>query len=115
VKFKVALRLISKSIRHPDLLLRFNNYKAGLDFLSELRAGSNGCEIELLLVEQSYQSTGIGSRLMENFLKTCSHNTTILVQTQNVLAIEFYAKFGFRVVWKKSLLGVGLWICERKI
>lgn len=114
-KFQVALRLISQAIKSPDILLRFLNYILASRFLSSYKVMSGGTEVELLLVDKSFQSSGVGSSLMDYFLTTCSRKSTVLVQTQNVSALDFYGKFGFRVVWKKSLLGVGLWICERKV
>jgi len=113
IRIKVASRIFTQLSKSPDLFLRIFNYMAATRFLKYYKRSHDCLEIDLLLVSRSAQSSGIGSTLMNFFLDSVDRKGRIVVQTQNVAALEFYSRFGFHVLWKNSLLGVGLWICER--
>ena len=113
VRFEVGSRILTQSFRFPDLFLRIFHYRAANRFLKNYRNFHDFYEIDLLLVDRVAQSSGIGSILMNFFLDSVGRKGRIVVQTQNIAALEFYSRFGFNILWKKTLLGVGLWICER--
>ena len=113
VRFQVGSRILTKSLRFPDLFLRVFHYMAATRFLNNYKNSYDFHEIDLLLVDRVAQSSGVGSILMNFFLNSAEPKGRIVVQTQNIAALEFYSRFGFNTLWKKSFLGVGLWICER--
>jgi len=115
IRLKVVSRIFTQLFRFPDLVLRALNYIAATKFLKSYKSSHNCLEIDLLLVRRSSQSSGIGSILMDFFLELVDRNCRIVVQTQNIAALDFYSRFGFNELWNKSLLGVGLWIYERDV
>jgi ribosomal protein S18 acetylase RimI-like enzyme len=115
LRLGVAFRMFTQSLRFPDLYLRILQHTAATRFLNRYKSSYDCLEIQLLLVNHLFQSSGIGSALMDFFLASAECKDRIVVQTQNISALDFYSRFEFKVLWKKSILGVGLWICERKI
>ena len=57
-------------------------------------------ELESIFVEKEHQGSGLGSKLINNFVDWCKTNkvnrTSLLVDPKNKSAIEFYKKYGFK-------------------
>ena len=65
-----------------------------------------GDSIEMLFVRTDFRGSGIGSALMREALNRGA--CRVDVNEQNPLALVFYRRFGFEVVSRDALDGLGL-------
>ena len=68
--------------------------------------GMEGDSIEMLFVRTDFRGSGIGSALMREALNRGA--CRVDVNEQNPLALVFYRRFGFEVVSRDALDGLGL-------
>ncbi len=86
----------------PDgfLVYQFGNRVAG--FLAGSKYSTNEARILLLAVNRSYRRMGIGSTLVEDFTRICSHlgmmSMRLEVRVDNIEAIDFYKNLKFVII-----------------
>ncbi len=68
--------------------------------------GMDGDSIEMLFVAEELRSQGIGSALMRQALTLSARRVD--VNEQNPQALDFYRRFGFEVVSRDEVDGLGL-------
>ena len=55
------------------------------------------CEIEYIAVDKRCRNNGIGSKLIQEIEKQKINNISLEVKEDNIIAIEFYKKNGFKI------------------
>ena len=80
------------------------------------RVNSRTCFLEFLFVEPAYIGKGIGKLLIEHAIESCRKNSC---EVLNVLsdpnAENFYAKYGFKVVYQKESSISGRFLPEMEL
>jgi putative acetyltransferase len=92
---------VEQGIREVPLLFCVEENEMPAGFL-----GMEGDSIEMLFVRTDFRGSGIGSALMREALNRGA--CRVDVNEQNPLALVFYRRFGFEVVSRDALDGLGL-------
>ena len=92
---------VEQGIREVPLLFYAEENGAPCAFL-----GMDGDSIEMLFVAEELRSQGIGSALMRQALTLGARRVD--VNEQNPQALDFYRRFGFEVVSRDEVDGLGL-------
>ena len=92
---------VEQSLREVPLLLCAEEKGKSCAFL-----GLDGDGIEMLFVHADYRNIGIGSALMRQALALGARRVD--VNEQNPQALGFYRRFGFEVVSRDAVDGLGL-------
>ena len=70
--------------------------------LAEYESDKNKVEIVVFCVHENYRKKGIAKKLLQHCIQNCEvkgmHNFYLNVSVTNFTAINFYLKFGFKVV-----------------
>ena len=116
LSFKLTINLFFKSVLEPTLIVRILNYFRCKNFLKKMsvQGEQEMFELQMLIIDRTYQSQGIGHQLLKILDNPILSNSFILVQTQNNKAREFYGKFGFQVTQSFGTLKTSLWLLTRK-
>ena len=93
----LVVRLATQTIVNPKILRLVYNYVRMQRYIKSFLSstGLEYKEIQFLLVDHGNQSQGVGTELMSLAINA---ENNYMVQTQNVRALDFYERFGFKVV-----------------
>ena len=111
-RFDLVVRLTTQIVCHPKLLRLIYNYARMQQYIksSILATNSDYKEIQFLLVNSDNHSRGIGTELMSLAIDT---ETSYIVQTQNLRALDFYGRGGFKIVKHFGFGSHKLWLMLR--
>lgn len=68
--------------------------------------GLSDNKVEMLFIEPDYRGQGLGKALLSYAVEHCQA-TEVDVNEQNPQAVDFYLKFGFKVIGRSELDGMG--------
>lgn len=85
----------------PKGFLIAQKYQKIVGFLVGIKIDESNAKILMLAISKEYRRQGIGSALINKFLKEMYSNKikiiNLEVRTNNKIAIDFYKKFGFKI------------------
>ena len=114
--FAILLNLARILFKEPKVILLTLNV-----WISEKKARkilgklcSNYDEIQILVIERQNHKAGLGTQLIRNILSIYS-TKDVVVRTQDSNNIEFYSRFGFKLIYHSRILNSNLYVLLRRV
>ena len=116
VNLAILLNLAKIFLKEPKVILLTLNVwtseKKARKILGKLC--SNYDEIQILVIERQSHKVGLGTQLMRDILSL--HSTKdVIVKTQDSNNIEFYSRFGFKLIYHSKILNSNLYFLLRRV
>jgi hypothetical protein len=116
VNFTILLNLARIFLKEPKVILLTLNVwiseKKARKILGKLCSNYN--EVQIMVIERQNHKAGLGTQLMK-YMLSLHPKKDIVVRTQDSNNIEFYSRFGFKLVYHSRILNSNLYVLLRKV